>query len=736
MSTKVVKQHEKDGAAQSHVRPVGKRPVPFMASFLVAFGFLPALYAISRWVYLWDQATGVMMADGWLISGFLVALVAIAIGLFQAKRTTFVIKHVATTVILLGLAANITTLVGWHNRFWDVVLFFATLILWASWMLYRIDVFRAKATGESADGWGDIIGLARSRPKNIKVTEAQVLFDVEHGPGETHQDVVRGIAQAADAAGVITGRATVTEDERGGTSHVAWSMADAFAHWRMFPGPSHPGATFAMPFRTAYYENGDDEWFSFTPNPFASPLTSFRAPQATFVGAAGATGMGKSGFLNNVAAEGLTRVDANVIWVDAEKLFQNAGWCLDQLALAAGSPEQARTLTHGLRGLAEYRVQVLGQAALNSVMDPSKPMMGREWSPTVARELRMGAVLIIVDEADTIIKTKAWEWLAARGRSLGFFLCVGAPRVSTAEVSALLRGSVATWKTFGMGDNYSGMFTLPDDVRETVQPERLREGGLHYLTGAPGVPRQQWSWLSREFQNDTRLLRQMVTRARATYEPIGFTEEEQRWLGKAWEELRPEVLMAIRVAGPTRSEEDGPVAPVPEDPTRRGDETPTQSVAAPVVDDDEDEEGKGSVKTSATGTVVDDDDPAAMDQTAIDPETAREMAGVDPSVPFDTRVPPGESVDLPHVKPQVSEAEQAAALDAVLVAFADRADRQEFGNQDVQDVLLVEISASTLSRRLHELAEGTRLTPPGLELERVGTRGRFRIIRTKPKPRR
>jgi hypothetical protein len=745
----------------SHVRPVSKRPVPFIAIFMVGYVLFPILFAASRGYMLLDPANGLWVAHAWFVAGVLTAFMAVCIGLLHARRTTFLIKHIVLTALLAGLAGDVFTLAGWRHPKLDIVAFFGTGVLCVSWCLYRIDAFRAKAKGESGDTWGELIGLLRSQPTNVKVSEGQVSFDVVHGDGEKHEDVARGMAHVANAGHVLTGRAQVVEGERGGVSHVSFSTADSFANWLPYPGPSHPGASFAMPTCTAYYENGEKQWMSLTPNPFASPWTSFRSHIRSHAGGAGITGAGKSGWFNNIATDlGFTRCDVCVAWVDAEKLMQNAGWCMDFLTLAAGSPEQAKILTRGLRGAAEWRVQVLGQAALDAAIDPSAPFIGREWSAEAAQALHLPAWLIIVDEADTIIRTKAWEWLSARGASLGFFLVLGAPRVSTAEVSALLRGSVGIWKTFGMGDQISDMFTLPHDIKDTVDPSKWRDSGLHVLTGASGVERRKWSWLAREYQNDVRVLREIIIATRAgrlvdretrrpvcqPFDPMEPSEEEQRWLGEAWEKLRPEVLMKMRPSGPTRHE-DGDVPAVPEDPARRGvavDDTPTVP-AAQVADDDSDDVddavrtqgGKRVVKTSAAGTIVDDDELAAIDNSAVDAEVAAEMAGVDPLVPFDTRVPPGPSIPVPMRKPKVSpDAEEREIDEAIARLYA--AGKTVVANQDVLDECRVHVSASTMSRKLHRYAEGDRIIPPGLVVEQddAAARGRFLLIPRPPRPHR
>src|ERR1041384_6247346 len=92
-----------DGETVSvQVRPTKKRATPFLASLLLTFLILPALFAASRGIMLWDPATGILVAHGWFVTGFVTAGIAIGVGLFHAKRTHFVIKHVAVTLVFVG----------------------------------------------------------------------------------------------------------------------------------------------------------------------------------------------------------------------------------------------------------------------------------------------------------------------------------------------------------------------------------------------------------------------------------------------------------------------------------------------------------------------------------------------------------------------------------------------------------------------------------------------------------
>jgi hypothetical protein len=142
---------------------------------------------------------------------------------------------------------------------------------------------------------------------------------------------------------------------------------------------------------------------------------------------------------------------------------------------------------------------------------------------------------------------------------------------------------------------------------------------------------------------------------------------------------------------------------------------------------------------SASGTSVADDELAAVDNTSIDPEVAREAARVDLDAPIDTSVPDGPPVAVPTVKPMPrDEAHELECIDAALTDILGDRPSAEFGNQDVQDRLTVHVSPSTLSRRLAWYEAGNRMVPPGAQIERQENikRGRWRVYRTRPAPKR
>lgn len=748
------RQHE-----QMHERriPVHDRFVPFLAPFLMTMIVIPLVEWLTYGVGHFRPEARDALVIGWLVTGPGLAMIAIVIGLAVTKRVKFVVACVAATVWLWGFASAVTTAYGWPLP-WIIVHFFGSLVVATAWDLYRIDSLRTAANdGRAADVWGAAIGLARSRPRNVRTDDAHVIIEVEHGPGETMADVQSAAKRMESAAGAITGRTTVTAGDRADTSTITMTMADPFAQWRTWPGLSHPGGSFAHPMRTAYYATGADQWFAFVRS-LPSPLTSFRSPNASFFGAAGMTGYGKSGFLANAAAEALSRRDCIVCWADAEKFMQNAGPFVDMLGMGAPNGPAGKQLVHALKALAAYRVQLFGQAQLDAILDPDAPQIGREWTPELYVETGEAAVLVVIDEADTLLGGSGWNWLATRGRSLGIFLLVATPRASAAEVPALFRGSIGAWKTFPIGDKYSDGFTMSQGTSDAgADPTAIREVGLHWLDMAPGVDPRMYPVLSREFKSDPGALRREVKAAREAFTPAAWTPAAIAAMGADYQALAPEVLMGLRGATPTP---DVPTPGQPQSPVQafvgamaRGalDGSPEQIEEArrimrnnmtpsdvdPAAEDEEPLPEEDDMNVTQEGIDVAEDEVATLDlHQFYSGDDLRELANIDPHKPISQARSQGEPVRFdapdPEGKPRWNDVDTSAELDRVIALFY-REGRKEFGNADVMEAMRCEMIPSTCSRRLNGLAETQRIVPPGVRLERL-SRGRFAPVAAPPRP--
>jgi hypothetical protein len=750
-------QHE-----QMHERriPVHDRFVPFLAPYLMTLFVIPTVELISWGLCLiWPGYMG-MVVICWCFLGFTLAAGACAYGAWVTKRVPFVYKLVAVALIAWGLASAMTTAYGlWTLPPWLVIHLFGSLGFATIFALMRIDSLRtAAANGNGRDVWGEVIGLRTSRPQRITQTPTGVEIEVAHGPGETAEDVRSAAKKLESAANAVSGRTTVTPSESGraGSSTIRMSFVDVFKDWREWPGPSHPGGSFAYPLRTGYYETGEPEWFSFATS-LKSPLTSFRSEMDTFLGAAGATGSGKSGGINNAVAEGLTRCDVIPVWLDRAKIEQNAGWCLDMLGMAAGNAN-AQHIVQAVRKLADYRVKVFGQVALNEAMDPDADPdaeTGRKWTPELAEQTGEAAILFIVDEADTAIQGKGWEWLSARGRSLGIFLYGATPRASAAEVPALVRGSIAAWKTYAIGDNYSDGFTISNETADAgADPKRLRAPGLHYLDRAPGLDLRQCATLAREYRSSPGRLRRDVLKYRGvTFEPMGFSQGAIEAMGEDYRQCLPERLMPgwtpppendplpenvsdneIRalclalvsgaIAGTTEEIEQARriLAANVEPAATTGTNMSPADQTGSADDDEEEEDDDMSPTAEGVDEMAGDVRPIAPD-ALYDNDEMRLFRQVDLDEPIMAR---GREVTFNHTKPVWSDEQTDAELDRVIVTFK-RARKLRFGNQDVMEAMRCYFAPATCSRRLNALSNGKRTVPGGLSIERHGP-GDFEIL--------
>lgn len=759
-------QHE-----QMHERriPVRDRFVPFLAPFLMTFVVVPGVELIS-WGFckLWVGYLG-MVVIGWCVTGSLVAVVSYGIGRNVSKRVPWVYVHVTITSLAWGYASAFTTAYGlWTTPPWLVVHAFGSLLFALSWVLYRIDSLRSAAANNDAKNyWGEVIGLRSSHPRKITPTPTGIEIEIDHGPGETRSDVQAAAKKLESAMDAVAGRTTVTDvaSGRAGSSLVRLSLVDVFRDWWEDPGPSHPGMSFAYPLRTGYYETGEWEWFSFASS-LRSPHTDFASEMDTFLGAAGTTGSGKSGGINNTAREALTRCDAIVCWLDRAKIEQNAGWCLDMLGMA-GNDSSAKAFTLALRKLAEYRVKLFGQVALSAALGTDLDSeQGRKWTAELAQQTGEAAVLVIVDEADTAIQGTNWEWLSARGRSLGIFLLAATPRASAAEVPALVRGSIGAWKTYAIGDNYSDGFTLSAETMDAgADPKRLRSPGLHYLDRAPGVDLRHCATLAREFRTSPGRLRASVLKYRGvTFQPMGFSRGAIDAMGDSYRQCNPARLLP-GWQPPARNDElpehgrrtqvgpdfvqrvltavvDGSVASTPDEMaearrilTSNGVQLPapqagpggnmTSTDRLGPVGDEDDQEDDEDMRATAQGTDEEAGIARPIDpRSLLDDDQWDDFQQANPSMELPVR--DGPEMTFEHAKPVWESDAVERELDHVIVLFK-RTGKTTFTNSDVLEAMRCYFDPSTCSRRLEALSTGSRTAPGGLGVTRTG-RGEFEIL--------
>jgi hypothetical protein len=720
-----------------------KRSRKFRGPLFVGLLVVPAFGLLLRFIIFWAPEMLWLVAGLSLTTGFIYASAAVAIGYKVSKRVPLVIWHVAATGFLFGGALYITTVVRWpaetapwYHRllavvnwpaWWVIVHLFGAIIVGGSWLLYRIDAFRA-ATGAdefSGSGLDKLLKVPlgmKVRDNTITADEFAIEAEIAH-PGIPVAQVQGVLQPLVEQAGAIRGRSTIVPGDVGGKSQLRLVMKDPLDEWKTFPGLSHPGESFAYPIRTAYYVAGKNgqplpQWYSFAQTPNSSVLRpsrlapNFSAPNDASFGRQGATRAGKSGDNAIEIAEVASRCDAGLFLVNTAKLLQDIGWALDFAVAAADTKPKASVLFEAVRRIGEYRSNQMGH--------PKWQGRHRTWSPLTYAELGFMAIVVEVDEGDQVLNSATATWLATKGLSLGIFLSVMISRAATDGMASTLRSAVTQWKAFGAGQAYDGGFVLSDETIAAgadVGSLSTRFPGSHYLDKAQGVDETMYPQLARSYktERDFSDLRRAVEAARAAFTPPVLTPGEIEAAGGA-ETLRmlsPQTLLAA-----FDQEDTGP-APA-------GTVTSTE---------------RTTVETAILSTAGDrPDDTGDLEVDALLAKPRADLSDLEKE--YGPLPAPGESLpdrsnpDLPSLelasgddRPSVSPDELTGEANAALIRMAQRGVTR-FGNKELMDEMRVDPTPTQMSRWLKGLCDdGKHVAPPGVTVEREpGRQGRYVLV--------
>lgn len=762
----------------SSARDPETRSREFSSVLIVAWLLIPLLILVLRVLagFGGDQIKWLIVWLSLLLLGTILPAGAVAYGYKVAKRTPFVIWHVAATIHLFAVAVSIGMLPGWERKdagqnwydgilawlgnvflipLWMVIVYYlASLGLALSWLMYRINAFRASTSenGEDESGLRKLLRLpdgARVRVADAVVTDTAVEVPIDHEGVPIGQ--VRQVLPALDEhPGVVRGRSSVIEGDRGGHSTLRLVHTDPHKTWKIWPGLSAPGGSYTEPIRTSYYSTGETQWYSFVRTPegvsFAPApgeakdaklsRAKFRSTNDTFKGGQGATASGKSGGSAIECAEIVSRRNVQLVYIDPAKLMQNAAWILDFVSLAAGSTLMSGELFRGLRRVGEHRVKVLGEAGLRNFTDEACEITGMSW------------VHIYADEFDIAKQNDAMEWLATKGRSLGFRLSFTLPRAVGDKLSTDIRAAVGMWEQYGITQDYDKGFVLSEEtIAAGANPENfgISIPGAHYLDRAPGIPQNMWpidcrTYKTREDYGD---LRRAIEAARATFTPMTWTPGELEALGSVAKSCAPSVIRnGTRGSAASATEPMSPIEALAR----------TSEAGAIQVDEPDrttlqkalDQQRKDQDMQETQQLPEDDEDLTDLpydrqlqalldDAPDIDADLAEVERELGPLGDIREPIPPAakDGIELKTTKPKSPNREASIAdlHNALTLLLAD-ADAREIGREDLAAMMRFDFSASWISKRFTDLCEGEILTPPGIAIERIeGASGRFMLTR-------
>ncbi len=663
--------------SEHRARGLRTRGLNFAGHWLLACAVL-AVTVVSRIFGGGDPVRTPFVVIGELAATAGLAMFAFAIGT-QTRRHRLVTAHTTGTICAVGFAVVVTTIIGFPAP-WLWVLTLGAVVGAGSWNLRRIDALRAdpREPGDSEDSLAKAVGLAKTQVGRPDVHANRVEIPLKHRGGETVADAQSALPKIEAVAGTLPGRSRVVRDpDDASRSKMILTTQDALKHWTRWPGPAHPGGSFALPIPCGVYEDGEPEQIRHVADPE-------QGLPACHVGSMGMTRSGKTGNALVRLADVATRRDVVILYADCAKGGQSIGPLRPAVTLYADTGPKAAALFRGVQKMIADRAVRLGEHGF------------RDWVPDCYThpDLRMPAVLFHMDEAQDYIGTERFTKVCATALSVGVYVSVTLPRADHASMPTTARFSIGQWLCFGCGDSYSAEFALSEQtIAAGAHPEfwKARRQGYHYLDGAPGVDEERYPMPARSYGAQFDQLERAVAAGaqwRARLPGYDMTS-----LGDAWMACQP---------------------------------NPGQIPLAFVVRED------AAAKAIPDGGVTDEDEemppmplPDADDSAEARADAAL-YAQVDPAVPIPDPVS-GDGVDFAGDLPDAPSPEVAET------AFNDLLRRIAMveGKTEVKVEELVKRfpyrSRSTISRRLSAMAEGEILSPPGIALERTDRAGVYQL---------
>jgi hypothetical protein len=793
-SKRTTKQDEgtkQRGLTDQHTPFVGLIVSPFAALLITAF----AHYLILGWT--WGSHEILKGKPGYLGAAIIIGTlfaVAVAFAAWHFSYDRHQTWRIALTLsaAFVGMWIPLLIWTGFNRYLW----IFFVLCSWgvaAVWAMPRLHVLRRDPRENDGGGGEDDLmqelglkGFKFSTPNieyDDKGEETRRVYHVRHKLGKTRDVLTHalpGIESVFGAPGGLS-RAVKPDNGRSNETVLTVLLQDPLVGRVPYDGPSAPGAPVTEPALVGRYDDGLPV-FVWTMGGFVPDRPIHRDDAGTIVGQflvptgyafMGMTRAGKTVTENRLLLDGVvTRRGGVILYLNKSKGEQDVAPIIDGVEAAVlsdnvGDYEMAlrqvkAIITYRQKQLARYGIQAWSYE--KCFANPPKQTVDGRPEPMDP----MPALMVHVGEADAILETAGDEavYIASKGLSTGVLAGWSLQRWSATSMPTDLRFNLGCRFCFGVGDDYSAHFALSDPtVAAGAHPENWRntKPGRFYVEGA-GIDDTRWPVSAKGIgdTNDDALYGNM-RRDAAVWGPRmsrldqGSVVATHGWWGRCAAET---LQLRARLTGGGAAQDvpdDAPTAP-PAPPQPRPYQPPAEEnpmrpqAAAFVVDDvtdlhDADRMAADQeVRTEIATTDEVDGRTIRGDMIRPDPEGSPdgyfdEMSAADPAA--EIPAPPPDDIVLDEGKPEAKTRQDAElALDnAIRAALADadlRDPDDETGRSAIVRTGQLQKLYPFRSRQwysplLRELADGERMCPPGIRVERMPDRtgqGWYRLINT------
>jgi hypothetical protein len=779
-------------------RDISDQPTPFLGLILAPFAALLFAwlihYAIAGWV--WHFGSNTMQVKG--SKGFMTAAedvaalgaAAVAVAAWRLSAHRDEAYRIIFTASVLFIGLWVPFLIGYGPSRWlDTFFIICAWIISAVWAQPRLHFLRRDPREDgNAEGEGDELmkqlGLTGYKAKgapDVSYDQAgdatRIEVDIKHRFGGTRKPLQDAIDSLASAVGTKDGfvRVTAPDDGRSNHSIVTVVLKDPFVGRIPNPGPSHPGGSIADCALIGTYDDGKPVyvWIGGGIN----PTTKDRMPPSGYA-FMGMTRAGKTVTENRLLLDGvITRRGGVILYLNKAKGGQDVQPIIAGVEAAVLSDnasdythalgEVERILTYRQKQLAAYGISAW--SADKCFHNPPQVTLDGRTTPMEP----MPALIVHVGEADAILEQSGEKavYLASKGLSVGIIMGWSLQRWSSYSMPTDLRFNIGTAFCFGVGDDYSAAFALSEPtIKAGAHPEywKNRKPGMFYVENI-GIDENRFPVPAKGIGDvdDDALYLNMRLEAETAAPHMAHLDTGSVNATRGWWAKQVRITDTFRATVTPTTTPPAPayaaapaVQPVPDDPTPQ-EETPMRRPAPTAVFDanelpddqsaaamDADEQTRHDIDntTEVNGQLIRGD--------LIKPDTSDgsdgtgyfdEIDAINPATPV---APPAEDdgVDLSEAKPEAPDRQSAelAFDEALRTAVAD----PRFTDPDdpngsalirtgqLQDLFRYR-SRGWYSPILAEMADGKRMAPPGIRVERVSDRrsdGWYRLTDTTREP--
>lgn len=774
---------------------VGLLLAPFAAMLLTWI----AHFAIRGWTWgKWHiEGSDAYMGLAVVIATLGAVAIATAAWHFSYDRQYVWRIGLTASAALIGLWLPVLIWVGPHR--WVAIFFVLTAYIFSGiWAMPRLHVLRRDPREAEQGGEDDLmreLGLKGFKfgPPNIEYDdngdERRRVYQVKHRLGATRRVLTDALPNMESLVGGPEGLSRVTkpDDGKSNRSVLTLMMTDPLVSRVLYHGPSRPGGSITDPALIGAYDDGEPVhvWIAggFIPD---KPIT--RDKKGNIVGQKlpptgyafmGMTRAGKTVGENRLLVDGvITRSDAVICYFNKSKGDQDVAPIIYgvEVAVLDDNPGAYQVGMNQIKAILTYRAQELGRYGISAwsadrcYHNPPEATANGEAIPMKP----MPALVVHFGEADAILESAGEQavYLASKGLSVGIICGWSLQRWSAYSMPTDLRFNIGCRFCYGIGDEISATFALSDQtIAAGAHPESWKnfKPGRFFVEGA-GIEDNRWPVSAKTIgdEDDDALIANM-RRDVALWGPRmakldeGSAVATRGWWRRAAAETG---VLRARLGGPGATPAQPATPPPPDDPAPEQEEQmgrtrhpatvrqfdaspPTVNQDATAMDMDQATRADIANTTEVNGQTIRGEliRPERGPDGQPDESLYDEMSRVDPRQPVPPPDDADDGIDLSDPKPEATSREQAELeLDNALrgiaadPAFADPDDPT--GRVSLVRTHQIQQrypfrARSWYSPMLAALANGDRLCPPGLRVEKAPDRtgeGWYRIIRTTDDP--